>query len=75
MAGIAIGLALLTRIGYSGNYLTEVLPAVMIFGLSLAINVAQLTSTVLAAITIRNPRPQSGPVPRQLLHPIENHSS
>jgi EmrB/QacA subfamily drug resistance transporter len=47
---IAIGLALFTRIGYSGNYFTEVLPAVVIFGLGLAITVAPLTSTVLAAV-------------------------
>ena len=47
---IAVGLALLTRIGYSGNYLTEVLPAVVIFGLGLAINVAPLTFTVLTAV-------------------------
>jgi hypothetical protein len=47
---IAIGLALFTRIGYSGNYLTEVLPGVVIFGLGLAINVAPLTSTVPAAV-------------------------
>jgi EmrB/QacA subfamily drug resistance transporter len=47
---IAIGLALFTRIGVSGNYLTEVFPAVVIFGLGLAIIVAPLTSTVLAAV-------------------------
>lgn len=47
---IAIGLALFTRIGPSGNYLTEVLPAVVVFGLGLAINVAPLTSTVLSAV-------------------------
>jgi len=47
---IAAGLALFARIGPSGNYLTEVLPAVVIFGLGLAINVAPLTSTVLAAV-------------------------
>ncbi len=46
---IAAGLALLVRIGYSGDYLTEVLPGVAVFGLGLAINVAPLTSTVLAA--------------------------
>jgi EmrB/QacA subfamily drug resistance transporter len=45
-----LGLALFTRIGYSGNYLTEVLPAVAVFGLGLAITVAPLTSTVLAAV-------------------------
>ncbi len=47
---IAAGLALFARIGPSGNYLTEVLPAVLVFGLGLAINVAPLTSTVLAAV-------------------------
>jgi hypothetical protein len=44
------GLALFTRISYSGNYPTEVLPAVVAFGLGLAITVASLTSTVLAAV-------------------------
>ena len=47
---IAIGLALFARIGHSGNYLTEVLPAVVVFGLGLAFIVAPLTSTVLAAV-------------------------
>ncbi len=47
---IAAGLALFVRIGASGSYLTEVLPAVLVFGLGLAINVAPLTSTVLAAV-------------------------
>ena len=46
---IALGLALFTRVGSSGNYVTEVLPAVLVFGLGLAINVAPLTATVLAA--------------------------
>jgi EmrB/QacA subfamily drug resistance transporter len=47
---IAAGLVLSTRIGRSGNYLTEVLPAVLVFGLGLAINVAPLTSTALSAV-------------------------
>jgi EmrB/QacA subfamily drug resistance transporter len=47
---IAAGLALFTRIGPTGDYLTEVLPAVLVFGLGLAANVAPLTSTVLAAV-------------------------
>ena len=47
---IAIGLALLARIGPGGNYVTEVLPAVTVFGLGLAINVAPLTATVLGAV-------------------------
>jgi EmrB/QacA subfamily drug resistance transporter len=47
---LAGGLALLSRIGPSGNYLTEVLPAVLVFGLGVAANVAPLTTTVLAAV-------------------------
>src|SRR5205807_8340866 len=43
------GLALLARIDSSGSYLSEVLPAVLVFGLGLAATVAPLTSTVLAA--------------------------
>lgn len=46
----AMGLALFARIGHSGDYLTEVLPAVVVYGLGLAITVAPLTSTVLAAV-------------------------
>ncbi len=46
---IGVGLLLFARIGPSGNYLTEVLPAVLVFGFGLAINVAPLTATVLAA--------------------------
>ncbi|HEY2299752.1 MAG TPA: DHA2 family efflux MFS transporter permease subunit [Jatrophihabitans sp.] len=45
----AVGMALLARIGESSNYLTTVLPAVLIFGLGLATTVAPLTATVLAA--------------------------
>jgi len=51
---IGAGLFLFARIGYSGNYLTEVLPAVLVFGLGLATNVAPLTSTVLAAAPARH---------------------
>ena len=51
---IGIGLFLFARIGSSGNYLTEVLPAVAVFGFGLAINVAPLTSTVLAAAPAEN---------------------
>ena len=47
---IAAGLALFARIGAGGNYLTEVLPAMVVFGFGLSINVAPLTATVLAAV-------------------------
>jgi EmrB/QacA subfamily drug resistance transporter len=46
---VATGMLLFTRIGPSGSYLTMVLPGVLVFGLGLAITVAPLTSTVLAA--------------------------
>jgi EmrB/QacA subfamily drug resistance transporter len=51
---IGAGLLLFTRIGPAGNYLTEVLPAVLVFGFGLAINVAPLTSTVLAAVSAKH---------------------
>jgi hypothetical protein len=44
------GLALFTRITASGDYLTQVLPAVVVFGFGLAVTVAPLTSTVLGAV-------------------------
>ena len=47
---IAAGLALFARIGPGGNYLTEVLPAMIVFGFGLCINVAPLTATVLDAV-------------------------
>jgi EmrB/QacA subfamily drug resistance transporter len=43
------GLLLLTRIAGPGNYYTAVLPAVIVFGLGLAIVVAPLTSTALSS--------------------------
>ncbi len=51
---LAAGLALFARIGASGSYLSDVLPAVLVFGFGLAIIVAPLTSTVLAAAPARN---------------------
>jgi EmrB/QacA subfamily drug resistance transporter len=47
---MGLGLALFTRIGPSGAYLTEVLPAVTVLGLGLAVTVSPLTSTVLSAV-------------------------
>jgi EmrB/QacA subfamily drug resistance transporter len=46
---LAVSLFLFTRLGTSGDYLTAVLPAVLVFGLGVAINVAPLTATALAA--------------------------
>jgi EmrB/QacA subfamily drug resistance transporter len=46
---IAAGLALLARIDARGTYVTEVLPALVVFGLGLAVNVAPLTATALSA--------------------------
>jgi EmrB/QacA subfamily drug resistance transporter len=51
---IAAGLVLLARIGPAGDYLAQVFPAVVVFGLGLAINVAPLTTTVLAAAPARH---------------------
>jgi EmrB/QacA subfamily drug resistance transporter len=46
---IAAGLVLLVRIGPHGSYPAVVLPAVLVFGFGLAINVAPLTATALGA--------------------------
>src|SRR6202011_5489384 len=46
---VAVGLLLLARVDATGNYIFEVLPAVLVFGLGLAVTVAPLTSTVLDA--------------------------
>jgi EmrB/QacA subfamily drug resistance transporter len=51
---VGVGLALFTRVGSGGDYLTEVLPAVTVLGLGLATTVAPLTSTVLAAVPARH---------------------
>jgi EmrB/QacA subfamily drug resistance transporter len=50
---IAVGLLLHVRIDAGAGYLTAVLPAVAVFGLGLAITVAPLTATVLAAVDRR----------------------
>jgi EmrB/QacA subfamily drug resistance transporter len=45
-----IGLALMARITPGAGYLSAVLPAVVVFGLGLALTVAPLTAAVLAAV-------------------------
>jgi hypothetical protein len=46
---VGAGILLLTRVGPGGNYVTEVLPAVIVFGLGLAATVAPLTATALGS--------------------------
>jgi EmrB/QacA subfamily drug resistance transporter len=55
-----IGLLLLLRIGVHPDYLSEVLPALVIFGLGLSAMVAPLTTTVLNAVNERNAGIASG---------------
>jgi EmrB/QacA subfamily drug resistance transporter len=49
-----IGLLLLLRVGAGADYLTEVLPAVLVFGLGLSATVAPLTATVLDSVAERH---------------------
>jgi hypothetical protein len=56
----AVGLLLTLRIGPDASYLTDVLPAVLVFGLGIATLVAPLTSTVLAAAPNRYAGAASG---------------
>lgn len=49
-AVIALGLLLMVRIDIGGSYVTQVLPAVLVFAIGLVLTVAPLTSTVLAAV-------------------------
>ena len=45
-----LGLALFTRVGVRADYVRDVLPAVVVFGLGLSLTVAPLTATVLASV-------------------------
>ncbi|MDX3237324.1 DHA2 family efflux MFS transporter permease subunit [Streptomyces sp. ME03-5709C] len=49
----AAGLLLMLRIGADASYVTDVLPAVVVFALGLATTVAPLTATVLGAADVR----------------------
>jgi EmrB/QacA subfamily drug resistance transporter len=55
-----LGLLLLVRVGTRPDYLTEVLPALLVFGLGLAATVAPLTTTVLNAVDEHNAGIASG---------------
>jgi EmrB/QacA subfamily drug resistance transporter len=54
------GVLLLLRVGGNAHYISDVLPAVVIFGLGLSLTVAPLTSTVLAAAEDRHAGVASG---------------
>lgn len=45
-----LGLLLLARTGASANYLTELFPGVLVFGLGMAMTIAPLTATVLGSV-------------------------
>jgi EmrB/QacA subfamily drug resistance transporter len=48
-----LGLLLMLRVGPEASYLTDVLPAILVFGLGLAATVAPLTATVLDSVEER----------------------
>jgi MFS family permease len=50
----AVGMALMSRIGAGSSYLTDVLPAVIVFGLGLSFTVAPLTATVMGSVDERH---------------------
>jgi len=56
----AVGLLLLTRLSSDPTYLTDVLPAMVVFGLGLSMTVAPLTTTVLDAVEERHVGVASG---------------
>jgi EmrB/QacA subfamily drug resistance transporter len=60
ISGCAIGMLLMGRIGQHASYLTDVLPAVAVFGLGLSMTVAPLTATVLASADVRHAGVASG---------------
>jgi len=56
----AAGALLMLRIGPSASYVADVLPAVVVFGLGLALTVAPLTATALGAVSDRHAGVASG---------------
>jgi MFS family permease len=60
LTGLAIGMTLMMRIGPHASYVSDVLPAVVIFGLGLVLTVAPLTATVLASADVRHAGVASG---------------
>jgi EmrB/QacA subfamily drug resistance transporter len=58
--GIALGLLLMTRLEPGDEYVSNVLPAVLVFGIGLTLVVAPVTATVLAAADERHAGIASG---------------
>jgi EmrB/QacA subfamily drug resistance transporter len=56
----AVGLLLMTRIGAHASYVSDVLPAVLVFSAGLVLVVAPLTATVLASADVRHAGVASG---------------
>ncbi|MDG4822360.1 MFS transporter [Asanoa sp. WMMD1127] len=56
----AVGVILLRRVGPDTNYLTDVLPGVLLFGLGLVTLVAPLTTAVLGAVSMQHSGVASG---------------
>ncbi|MEA2411057.1 MAG: hypothetical protein QOC77_1618 [Thermoleophilaceae bacterium] len=56
----AVGLALLLRLDSRADYLSQLLPALLVFGLGLSMTVAPLTSTVLGAVEEKHAGVASG---------------
>jgi MFS family permease len=56
----ATGLALLLRLDAKADYVTQLLPALLVFGLGLSMTVAPLTSTVLGAVEEKHAGVASG---------------
>ncbi len=50
----AVGLALMVRVGPDASYVTDILPALLVFSLGLSLVVAPLTATVLGAASEEN---------------------
>jgi EmrB/QacA subfamily drug resistance transporter len=57
---LAIGMALMMRIGLHATYVADVLPAVVVFGFGLCLTVAPLTATVLASADVEHAGVASG---------------
>ncbi|HEX7135158.1 MAG TPA: MFS transporter [Iamia sp.] len=57
---IAVGMVLMMRIELDGSYVSQVLPALLVFSAGLTLTVAPLTSTVLAAADARHAGVASG---------------